>query len=101
MARKILLLVLLGGVILLLLNLAFGEEELTKILTNIENLVWNVFVTVVIIMWIVTGALYLTAMGSPEKLTTAKRALLASVAGTAIGILAFSVQEIIQNEIIK
>lgn len=100
MNKKLLFLILLGGVVLLLPNLAFGGQ-LTDILKNIEDLVWNVFVTVVIIMWIVTGILFLTAMGSPEKLKTAKLALLAATAGTIIGILAFSAQEIIQSEIIK
>ena len=100
MKKKLLFLILLGGIVLLLPNMVFGAD-LTSILMNIEDLVWNVFVTVVIVMWIVTGVLYLTAMGSPEKLTTAKRALLAAVAGTVIGILAFSAQEIIKNEIIK
>ena len=43
---------------------------------------------VVIIMWVITGALFLLAQGAPEKVNLAKKALFASVAGTVIVIVA-------------
>ena len=43
---------------------------------------------VVVILWVVTGMLFLIAQGAPEKLKSAKTALLAAVAGTVIVILA-------------
>lgn len=45
---------------------------------------------IVVILWIVTGVLFLTASGDPGKLGTAKKALFASVAGTVIVIIASS-----------
>lgn len=43
---------------------------------------------VVVILWLVTGILFLTAVGSPEKLKAAKIALFAAIAGTVIIIIA-------------
>jgi low temperature requirement protein LtrA len=100
MKKKLLFLILLGVIVLSLPNLVFGAD-LATILTNVKQFAWDVFAVIVVVMWIVTGVLYLVAMGAPEKLTTAKRALIAAVVGTAIGILAGSMQTIIENSIIK
>jgi hypothetical protein len=43
---------------------------------------------VVVILWVITGLLFLTAQGAPEKLGTAKKALFAAVAGTVLVIIA-------------
>ena len=43
---------------------------------------------VVVILWLVTGAIFLTAQGDPGKLGAAKMALFAAVAGTLIIIVA-------------
>ena len=45
---------------------------------------------VVVILWVITGLLFLTAQGAPEKLKSARTALIASVAGTALVIIAGS-----------
>jgi len=45
---------------------------------------------VVVILWIITGLLFLTAQGDPGKLGSAKTALFASVAGTLLVIVAAS-----------
>lgn len=50
---------------------------------------------VVVILWIVTGLLFLTAQGAPEKLKSAKTALIASVAGTILVIVATSALSIV------
>lgn len=43
---------------------------------------------VVVVMWVVSGILFLVAAGDPSKLGTAKTGLIAAVAGTVIVILA-------------
>jgi len=43
---------------------------------------------IVVILWVVTGVLFLSAQGDPTKLTSAKKALIASVAGTILVIVA-------------
>lgn len=45
---------------------------------------------VVVILWVVTGILFLSASGAPEKLSQGKKALFAAVAGTLIVIVASS-----------
>lgn len=53
--------------------------------------------SIVIIGWVIAGILYLTAAGSPEKVGTAKKALIAAVIGTAVIILAKSGTSIISS----
>jgi len=43
---------------------------------------------IVVMMWVVTGILFLTAMGDPAKINTGKLALFASIGGTIIVLLA-------------
>lgn len=50
---------------------------------------------VVVILWIITGLWFLTAQGSPDKLTSAKKALIAAVAGTILVVVAASAINIV------
>jgi hypothetical protein len=43
-----------------------------------------------VIGWVIAGGMYLLAAGSPEKIGTAKKALVAAVIGTVLVILATS-----------
>jgi len=43
---------------------------------------------VVVILWLVTGMIFLSAAGSPEKLGEGKKALFAAIAGTVLCIVA-------------
>ncbi len=43
---------------------------------------------IVVVFWIVAGLLFLTAQGEPAKVTSAKHALVAAVAGTVLVIVA-------------
>ncbi len=45
---------------------------------------------VVVILWVVTGFLFLTAQGAPEKVKVAKAALFAAAVGTVVVIVANS-----------
>jgi hypothetical protein len=51
------------------------------------------------IMLIVAGILYLISAGSPEKLGTAKKALIYAIAGIAVGAAATAIVSIIQGVI--
>lgn len=85
MDKKISLLILLG--LVALPGLAFA--------VTIQGLVDGAVLTtlyiasgIVVILWVVTGVLFLSASGAPEKLKSAKMALIAAVAGTVIVIVA-------------
>jgi hypothetical protein len=49
------------------------------------------------IMIIVAGILYLTSAGSPERINTAKKALIYAIVGIAIGISAYAIVAIIKG----
>lgn len=54
----------------------------------IKNQVLIVGAAIIIIFWVVTGILFLTAQGEPGKLNSAKMSLFAAIAGTILIILA-------------
>lgn len=64
---------------------------------NAMNTILYVASGLIVIMWVVTGILFLMASGSPEKLTSAKKALLWAVAGTVFIIIAKSAVSIVAN----
>jgi len=52
---------------------------------------------VVVVMWVVTGILFLVAAGDPGKLGSAKTSLIAAVAGTIIVIVANGAIGLVSN----
>ncbi|OGZ72612.1 MAG: hypothetical protein A2998_01460 [Candidatus Staskawiczbacteria bacterium RIFCSPLOWO2_01_FULL_37_25b] len=100
MNKKILFLVLLGVLVLPAMALA-QNITITGMVQNVAKVVWTVGTIIVIILWVITGVLFLAAQGDPGKLKTAKTALFTSIAGTVIIILAFSVAGIIENAIFR
>jgi len=88
MNKKILFLILCAVIVL-----PFSVSAEVTIQSMIQSAVTTTFYIadgVVVILWIVTGFLFLSAQGAPEKLSSAKKALLAAVAGTALVIVANS-----------
>lgn len=49
----------------------------------------------VIILWLLTGVLFLVAQGAPEKLNLARKALFTSIAGTVIVIIAAVAMDVV------
>jgi len=93
MNKKILFLVLFS--ILALPFLASAQVTIGSMAEAIAGQVVFVGQMIVIIMWIVTGVLYLTCIGDPGKLKTANIALMASIAGTIVIILAVGAQSFV------
>lgn len=77
------------------------EGPIENIVSNVVRVVIFVAGAIVIIIWIVTGVLFLASRGDPSKLTLAKSALFAAIAGTILVILAISAQAIISSVIFK
>ena len=95
MKKKISFWVLFG---MLLLPLTAGAQTIAGMVDNIVvNVAWPVAIGAVIIFWLATGILFVSALGSPEKIGLAKKALIASVAGTIVIVLAASAIAIIRN----
>lgn len=86
MDKKILFLILLG--VLVLPSLASADVTITGMVDAAVKTALYIASGVVVILWIITGILFLTAQGAPEKLKSAKTALIAAVAGTILVIVA-------------
>ncbi|MBI3337624.1 MAG: hypothetical protein HY005_03345 [Candidatus Staskawiczbacteria bacterium] len=72
-----------------------------KIAGNVANVVIYVAGGIVVIIWAITGILFLSSQGSPEKMGTAKKSLFAAITGTVLVILAVSAKAIIENVILR
>jgi uncharacterized membrane protein (DUF485 family) len=92
MDKKILLLILLGVLVLPTVACAFTLESMADAAVQTTLYVAS---AIVVILWVVTGILFLAAQGAPEKLSTAKKALLAAIAGTVLVIVAASAASLV------
>ncbi len=103
MKKTLLVLTLLG--ILLLPAIASTQTvsniTITGMVANVANVVWIVACIIVLMFWVITGVLFLTAMGDPSKLGTAKKAFFAAIGGTVIVILAYSAVSILSKAIFQ
>jgi len=94
MNKKILFIILLG--VLVLPSIVSG--------VTIQGLVDGAVQTtlyiasgIVVILWVMTGIIFLTAQGAPEKISTGKKALIASVAGTILIIVASGALNLVKS----
>ena len=87
MNKKILFLILLSAVLSCPL-LALAVPTIAGMAAAIAGQVVIVGTWIVVIMWVVTGILYLTCIGEPAKLKAANTSLFAAIAGTILIILA-------------
>jgi len=85
MNKKILFLYILG---VLTLPFVASAQTIASMAGSIAGQVLIVGTWIVVIMWVVTGILYLTCLGDPGKLKTANLSLFAAIAGTILIILA-------------
>jgi len=72
-----------------------GVNNFTDLLNNILKGVAGLVASLSIIMLIIAGILYLTSAGSPEKMGTAKKALIAAIIGIVIAVAASSIAALI------
>lgn len=96
--KKINLYTLILGGLLALPGLA-SAQTIEGMVGRIVSIVVYVGYAIVVIFWVITGILFLTALGAPEKLQTAKRSLFMAIGGTVIVILATSAIAIIRNSL--
>lgn len=94
MNKKILFLILSS---VLVLPVVASAQSIGSMAQAIAGQVVIVGTWIVVIMWVVTGILFLTAQGDPGKLNSAKTALFASIGGTILIILAQSAIIFVKN----
>jgi hypothetical protein len=85
MSKKILFLILLGILALPCISYA---QSISGMVDAAVGIAVDIIAGVVVIFWIITAILFLSAQGDPGKLKTARTALITSVAGTVIALIA-------------
>ena len=55
---------------------------------KVQDLVWFIGAAIVVIGWTIAGIMFLLSMGIPEKMATARKAIIAAVVGTVLVIIA-------------
>jgi len=95
MNKKILFLILLG--LLFLPTLIFAVNTPAQMAEGIKTVAMSVGIALVVVGWVVAGILYLTAAGAPDKLGTAKKAMIAAIVGTILVIIATTGYEAIKT----
>jgi len=105
MNKKILSLVILVDIIIFptiilaasIQNPLEGTNDFGGLLCKIATGIGELIAVLGTIMFIVSGILYLTSAGSPERINTAKKALVYAIVGLAIALASASIVEIIQD----
>lgn len=64
---------------------------------SLETTIWVIFTFIVVLCFVISGILFLTAQGQPEKLKIAKASFIWGVVGVVVGILAYSILYIIER----
>ena len=72
-------------------------NDFPTLLTNIATQVGIIISSLGVVMIIISGILYVTSAGSPEKVGLAKKALIYAIAGIAIGVAASSIVTVVKN----
>ena len=104
MSKKIVCLIAFVG-LLCLTHSAFGDgitnplgsSDFGDLLEKIAIAVGTLIASLGTVMIIVAGILYLTSAGSPERIGTAKKALMYAIAGIVIGLAADAIVSIVKN----
>jgi hypothetical protein len=71
--------------------------SLDQLVSTLESALWTIFGAVAVVMFVVAGILFLTASGDPEKIKSARNAAIWGVAGVVVGIMAYSIIEIVSS----
>ena len=73
------------------------SDDIGKILTNIADNLINILGGVTVIMFIITGIIYLTSAGSPEKIQLAKKCLTYTIIGVVVVLMAKGIIKYVQD----
>ncbi len=63
----------------------------------IEKAMGLIFGAIAVIMFLTAGILFLTAQGQPEKIATARQAFIWGVAGVVVGLISFSIVQVVST----
>jgi uncharacterized membrane protein SirB2 len=75
----------------------YSNISITTLGIGIANATWVVFTIIAIIAYVISGILFLTAYGEPEKLRQAKSAAIWGLMGILVALLAFGAVTLVRN----
>lgn len=70
-------------------SLTVGTETIRNVINAVLNIVWWVFMGIVVTFFVIIAVLFLSSQGNPEAIATARKALVWGGAGVVVGVLAF------------
>ena len=76
-----------------------NSKDIQSLLTSAATQVGLLISSLGVIMIIVSGILYVTSAGNPQRVETAKKALIYAIAGIAIGVAASVIVAIVKGVI--
>lgn len=74
-----------------------STTTLSDVIDGLLNILWTVAVVVVIVVFILTGILFLTARGEPDKIKQARDAVVWGTVGTAVILISASILLIVRG----
>ena len=79
------------------LVLAQSQNPAMPILCRLGTVVGNSATAIILIMWVIVGIMFLASVGSPERFSSARKALVWVIIGTAVCLLAYGGVALIKN----
>ena len=76
-----------------------GFANFGQVFGKILSLIWPVVAGLAAVMIIVAAIVFITANGDPEKIATARQALIWAIVGLVVAILAYSIPYIVKTVI--
>jgi len=65
--------------------------------TLVGSVLWSIFTAIVVFCFVYSGILFLTASGDSTKLTAARSSFVWGIVGVVVGIMAYSIINILSN----
>ncbi len=72
-------------------------DDVIRILQNITNWLWRVFLIATVIAFLAAGFFYFTSAGNPDKVSRAHRMVLYGVIGVVVALLSAGMVSLIES----
>lgn len=80
-------------------TIVLAATDVVSIFNTLAGIFVKVGGAIVVIGWVITGMLYLTAAGNPETLSKAKKATIWCVVGTVVIVIAATAESFIRTSL--
>ena len=74
-----------------------GGLDLATIVGYILGILWIVAFAIAVVMFLIAGIMFMTSMGAPDKVGTARSTAMWAVGGVVVAVVAFSLQQILST----